>query len=232
MNEYVAQASAKGIEGDLLRGVRLLTHASLRLESDAGMVVYVDPYQVEGAPHDGDYVLVTHDHYDHYSPEDIAKVAGEDCQVVVPETLAQQALELGLGEPVVCAPGDALELQKGFRLEAVAAYNMAKHFHPKERAWVGYVVELDGKRVFHMGDTDQNPENEQVACDVLCIPVGGTFTMDVDEAVPCALRIAPKLAIPMHYGSVAGDAACGERFCQQLAEASGGTIASAVLMEY
>lgn len=209
-----------------LSPLRLITHSCARLESTGGFVVYVDPYDMPTAPHDADAVLVTHDHFDHFSPEDIAKVAKASSELVVPVSLADQAADLGMRAVTTCAPGDSVELAASVVVEATRAYNIGKDFHPKANNWLGYVVTLDGVRYFHMGDTDQNPDNEQVGCDVLLIPVGGTYTMTAEEAVPCALSIRPRVAVPMHYGTVAGSPEDGARFAKLLREAQATGAAS------
>lgn len=205
--------------------LRLITHSCVRLESSGGFVIYLDPYDLPSAPHDADAVLVTHDHFDHFSHEDIAKVAKaakaerSSTELVVPTSLAERAAELGMRKVVTCAPGGSVELAPGVTAQAMRAYNIGKDFHPRANNWLGYVVTLDGVRYFHMGDTDQNPDNEQVSCDVLLIPVGGTYTMTAEEAVPCALSIRPKVAVPMHYGTVAGSPEDGARFAKLLQQA-------------
>jgi L-ascorbate metabolism protein UlaG (beta-lactamase superfamily) len=217
----------------LLKPVRLITHSCVRLEASDGFVVYVDPYDVPDEPHDADVVLVTHDHYDHFSPEDIAKVSKPGTRVGTPESTAKDAAALPDVETFVLAIGDSVALSDTVSVETVPSYNIGKKFHPKANGWLGYIVSVDGNLYFHMGDTDQNPDNEHVDCDVLLIPVGGTYTMNVDEAVTCALSVVPTVAVPMHYGTVAGDADCGKRFADELAACQVGIaspIASAVIM--
>ena len=115
-------------------------------------------------------------------------------------------------------PNSSLEIE-GLRIHAIPSYNPAKQFHPRERNYVGYVVEMNGTTYFVAGDTDRTTENEQVVCDVALLPCGGKYTMDAEEAAGLANRIKPKLAIPTHYGTVVGQASDAERF-EKLVDAS------------
>ena len=125
------------------------------------------------------------------------------------------------------APGDELEVNK-VKVEAIAAYNVGKQFHPKENAWVGYIVTAGDTVYYVAGDTDVNADARQVRCDVALLPCGGKYTMDAKEAAALAEEISPKLAIPTHYGSVAGDTTCGEAFAEKLK----GKIETSVRKEY
>lgn len=196
-----------------LTNVCVLAHSAIRIESAAGTVAYFDPFHLVEAPHDADYVLVTHTHYDHLSPEDVAKVACGKTHVIVPATCVDEARSALAGaadgrtpEVLGMNAGGTLELD-GLKIEAVPAYNVEPErlgFHPKENAWVGYVIELDGVRYYVAGDTDQNPDNETVTCDVALIPIGGTYTMDPHQAAAFANTIRPQIVVPTHYGDIVG----------------------------
>ena len=198
-----------------LDNVRVITHSAVRIEGD-GIVCYFDPYDLTDADaaHDATYLLITHGHYDHLSPEDAARVMNGRTQVIAPATLADEVAALG-GEAVhALAPGDAIELP-GIRVEAVAAYNtdparLTKH--PEANRWLGYVVELDGVRYYVAGDTDQNADNERVRCDVAIVPIGGTYTMDPAQAAAFVNAIRPAAAVPTHYGNIVGSPADFDAF--------------------
>lgn len=186
--------------------VRVLTHSAIRLESDGGTVLYFDPFDLAEEFHDADAVVITHSHYDHLSPKDVAKVAKEGTIVIAPETCYAEASELGAGMVIPLDANEAAEVQ-GVVIHAIPAYNVEPErlqFHPKENRWLGYVVTMDGVTYYIAGDTDQNPDNEHVKCDVALIPIGGTYTMDARQAAAFVNAIKPRLAIPTHYGTAVG----------------------------
>ncbi|MBR6322589.1 MAG: MBL fold metallo-hydrolase [Lachnospiraceae bacterium] len=200
-----------------LQNVKVLIHSAIRLEGEK--TVYADPFHLKDEPHDADIILVTHDHYDHFSAEDIAKVAKEDSILVCPASTKKLALEAGFPEEriTVLAPGERT-VADGVSVSAVPAYNVGKHFHPKENGWVGYVVTLSGLRFWIAGDTDDNEDVRKVKCDIALVPVGGKFTMTAEEAAALVNAIRPKFAVPTHYNDIVGTAQDGARFCSLLDE--------------
>ena len=170
-----------------------LGHDSFRLKGEK--VVYVDPWKLAAGAEKADLVLVTHDHYDHLSKDDIAKISKADTVVVGPQAVAAK---LG-GNITVVKSGDQITAA-GVPIEVVAAYNPNKKFHPKSAGYVGYIVTLNGKRIYHAGDTDLIPEMTQIKTDIALLPVSGTYVMTAPEAAEAANTIKPALAIPMHYG--------------------------------
>jgi len=187
-------------------GITWLGHASFRLERKH-TVVYLDPWQIAGEPHDADVVLITHPHFDHLSSSDIGRVAKGGTVLVGPPDCLKGLT--GTLHPV--KPGDHLQLD-GVSVDVVPAYNTTTAYHPKANGWVGYIVDLGGPRIYHAGDTDVIPEMSSFKVDVALLPVGGTYTMTADQAAMAASILDPKLAIPMHYGSVVGSAADAQRF--------------------
>jgi L-ascorbate metabolism protein UlaG (beta-lactamase superfamily) len=192
--------------------VMWLGHAGFLLRL-AGKSIYIDPYRAPDGPA-ADIVLVTHDHFDHFSPEDIKRLAGERMHVIGPATVTEQIK----GPAVSIAPGETVEVD-GIDVTAVAAYNTNKvnsegrPFHPRDAGWVGYVLRAGGRRVYHSGDTDVIPEMDQAAgVDVALLPVSGTYVMTPVEAAEAARRIEPKLAVPMHWGTVIGSLEDAQEF--------------------
>ena len=161
--------------------------------------MYIDPFQIDAGPR-ADVVLISHSHYDHFSPEDLSKIV-QDTTIYVTEKSTAEQLD---GKVRVMAPGDKLDLE-GIGIEAVAAYNIDKHFHPKSNGWLGFVLTVAGVRIYHTGDSDFVPEMESVQADIALLPVSGTYVMDTQQAVAAALAIAPEYVIPMHYGEIVGD---------------------------
>jgi len=195
-----------------ISNIEVFTQSSIRMHCDAG-TVYADPFRMKISPHDADIVLITHDHYDHFSPEDLAKVINPATILVVPEKLADKAAAFSAQVKAIetVFPGQQYQIA-GLSLETVPSYNMIKPFHPKKNGWVGYILEIDGQKVYIAGDTDKTKENSAVQCDIALVPVGGKFTMDAKEAADLINTIRPAVAIPTHYGTIVGKKSDGERF--------------------
>ena len=200
----------------MTENIRVLTHSSIRIQS-GDTVLYVDPYKVSGRPQDADYVFITHDHFDHFSPEDIEKVSCDKTVLVVPEKMRDKVLqEADETRGIIPVKPDSPYDINGFSFETVPAYNRLKPFHPKAAGWVGYIFCLDGKRIYVAGDTDATPDARKLRCDVALGPVGGTYTMNASQAAELVNTIRPAAAIPTHYGSVAGSAADAESFREKV----------------
>ena len=182
---------------EMAKKIVWLGHDSFRI--DAVKTMYFDPYQISSGPK-ADLVLVTHDHFDHCSPDDVSKIQHSATVIVTDKNSAQKLT----GDVRVLSPGESIDVDE-VRIEAVPSYNKDKDFHPKKNAWLGFIVEVDGVRLYHAGDTDFIPEMKEFKVDIALLPVSGTYVMTADQAVEAALAIQPKLAIPMHYGAIVGD---------------------------
>ena len=187
----------------MLENIEVLYHSSIRISKNK--VIYIDPFKIDKNYNDADIVFITHDHFDHYSEEDIDKVINENTIIIIPEELLTKLLRKGINKNAIITvePNEKYMVQ-GIKFETIPAYNTNKTFHPKENDWVGYIITLDGIRYYIAGDTDITEENRKVKCDVAFVPVGGTYTMDFKEAAQLINEIQPKIAVPIHYGSVVG----------------------------
>jgi L-ascorbate metabolism protein UlaG (beta-lactamase superfamily) len=200
----------------LLDALDWLGHSGFRIQAGRA-VVYIDPYRVpEGSP-PADLILITHGHYDHFSPQDVERLSTDSTWLVGPAAVAERVS----GQVHSIAPGEMLddELVRGVYVAAVAAYNTSKRdpdgkvFHPRDAGWVGYEVTIFGERLYHSGDTDVIPEMDAVTgVDVALLPVSGTYVMTAQEAAEAARRIQPGVAVPMHWGSHIGTEADARAF--------------------
>ena len=187
----------------MLEYIEVLCHSSIKINKEK--VIYIDPFKIEKNYNDADIVFITHDHYDHYSEEDIDKVINENTTIIIPEELLTKILRKGINKnAVITVESNKEYMVQGIKFETIPAYNTNKTFHPKENDWVGYIITLDGIRYYIAGDTDITEENRKVKCDVAFVPVGGTYTMNYSEAAELVNIIKPKIAVPIHYGSVVG----------------------------
>ena len=187
----------------MLKNIEVLYHSSIKISKNK--VIYIDPFKIDKNYNDADIVFITHDHFDHYSEEDIDKVINENTTIIIPEKLLTKLLKKGINKNAIITvePNEKYVVQ-GIKFETIPAYNTNKTFHPKENGWVGYIIIINGIRYYIAGDTDITEENKQVKCDVAFVPVGGTYTMDFKEAASLINEIKPKIAIPIHYGSIVG----------------------------
>jgi len=186
--------------------IQWLGHASFRI-AGAEAVIYIDPWKLDNSPHDGDIVIVSHSHYDHFSPDDIEKVSKSDTAIIAPGDVVAK-----LHVANAATPGDRMTI-KDVTAEAVAAYNIDKAFHPRTNNWLGVVLTIDSKRVYYAGDTDFIPEMGDLQdVDVALLPVGGTYTLDAEQAATACKAIGCKMAVPYHWGDIVGSSSDAEKF--------------------
>lgn len=187
----------------MLENIEVLCHSSIRISKEK--VIYIDPFKINKNYNDADIIFITHDHYDHYSEEDIDKVIKEDTTIVISKDLLKKLLKKGINKNaiIVAEPNKEYETQ-GIKFNTIPAYNINKKFHPKENNWLGYIITINNVKYYVAGDTDITDENRKVKCDVAFVPVGGTYTMDFKEAARLINEIKPKIAVPIHYGSIVG----------------------------
>lgn len=195
----------------VLKDLVWLGHDGFLLKNE-GRNIYIDPFRISDGLPAADLILITHDHHDHCSPGDLSKIQQASTVIV---TESQAATKL-VGNIRIMEPGESLELE-GVTIEAVPSYNINKQFHPQGNRWLGFVVDVNGVRVYHAGDTDYIPEMEDVRADIALLPVSGIYVMTATEAVESALVIKPQIAVPMHYDAVVGTVDDARRFAEGLA---------------
>lgn len=205
-----------------LSNISVNAQSSIRIEGEK--TIYFDPFSVETERHDADVIFITHEHFDHFQLESIAKVKNENTVIVAPLSMEKQIkTESGITNVQLFEPGTTGEVC-GLSIEAIPAYNgVLKPFHTKGKKWLGYVVKMDEVKYYVAGDTDVNDDIKKVDCQVALIPVGGKFTMDKRQAAEYILDLKPKAVIPTHYGAVVGSPEDGSEF-KALVEAGDGSI--------
>lgn len=207
----------------MLRNIEVLCHSSIRLNKEK--IIYIDPFKIDKNYNDADIIFITHDHYDHYSEEDIDKVKKDETVIIIPKDLLTKTSKKGFKQNnIITVMPNEKYIVEGINFTTVPAYNINKKFHPKESKWIGYIIELQGNNYYIAGDTDVTEESKKVKCDVAFVPVGGTFTMDFKEAASLINEIKPKIAIPIHYGSIVGTEQNAVDFIKLLHPTIKGTI--------
>ena len=201
------------------QGVKIswLGHDSFRIKN--GKTIIIDPFKIRPLADKADVLLISHEHFDHLSLDDIKKVSSEKTTVVTTPACKKELSSLKVKDVKVVKPGDKVVLGD-VSLEVVPAYNLnkfrepGKPFHPKEDGKIGFILSVKGVRIYHAGDTDPIPEMKSFKTDIALLPVSGTYVMTPEEAGEATRMIKPKLAIPMHYGTIVGSESDAERFKQ------------------
>ena len=188
--------------------IQVFNQASIKLTGSK--VIYFDSYQLEEEKHDADIIFITHDHYDHYDEKSLSKAMNENTILVVPNILKESAGKL-TNNILVVEPNKTYTIDD-ITFETIPSYNKEAPFHPKEKAYVGYNVTIDNTKYYVMGDTDRTEEANNVKTDVCFVPIGGTYTMNVDDAIAYINELKPKKVVPIHYGSIVGDITLGTEF--------------------
>ncbi len=211
---FLAKTETKGAD-KMTKNIHWLGHDTFKITGEK--TIYTDPFKLKNK-NTADIILITHEHRDHCSPEDIKMIQGKNTVIVATQDCAQKITGAAAKSENIktVKPGDKIKVS-GIEIEAVHAYNTNKNFHPKNREWVGYIFTVNGQRIYLAGDTDYISEMKTFKnIDIALLPVSGTYVMTADEAVKAALDIKPKIAIPMHYGTIVGSEDDAKKFADAL----------------
>ena len=199
--------------------IKWLGHSGFLIKNSK--IIYIDPYNIKKENEKADLILITHSHYDHCSIADLDKIVKEGTRIILPADCQSKITRFKVPIKIeVIEPGQDLDLGS-IKISTLPAYNIDKSFHPKDEAWVGYLVKMDDVVVYHAGDTDFIPEMQKLTGHkqpnkkfVALLPVGGRFTMSAEEAFEAVKLIKPSIVIPMHYGSVVGTSEDAKEFAE------------------
>ena len=187
----------------MINNISINCHSSIKINREK--VIYIDPYKIKEVNKDADLIFITHEHYDHYSIEDINKIKKNNTRFIVPNSMKNRLIIDRISENDIIS----VDVKNKYNVddiefETIPAYNINKNFHPKNNNWVGYIININNIKYYIAGDTDMTEEAINVKCDIAFIPIGGTYTMDYKEAATLTNKIKPKYAIPIHYGLIVG----------------------------
>lgn len=187
----------------MINNISINCHSSIKINGEK--VIYIDPYKIKEVNKDADLIFITHEHYDHYSIEDINKIKKSNTRFIVPKSMKNRLIIDGISENDIIS----VDVKNKYNVddiefETIPAYNINKSFHPKNSNWVGYIININNIKYYIAGDTDITDEAINVKCDIAFIPIGGTYTMDYKEAATLTNKMKPKYTIPIHYGLIVG----------------------------
>ena len=197
-------------------GITWTGHAGFKI-LHGNKKMYIDPYKLSNKYEnifDADIVLITHNHFDHLSIEDLKNIINERTVIVSAQECLSQLKSLKVKDLIGIDPRNNEKLDD-LVVEAVPAYNVNKDFHPKDDKKIGFILKFGNDRIYHTGDSDIIPEMKDTNSTIVLIPVSGTYVMTAEEASKAVNElINPKIAIPMHYGTIVGNKEDAIRFSE------------------
>ncbi|MGN1338143.1 MAG: MBL fold metallo-hydrolase [Candidatus Coprovivens sp.] len=194
--------------------IKINTHSSIKLITNKN--IYIDPYKINENTNDADYIFITHEHYDHYDLDSINKIKKNNTKLIVPNSMINKVFgKYNIDNVIGVDPKETYQIDD-LIFETIRSYNIEKTFHPKEKNWVGYIFNIENKKIYIAGDTDITDDNKNIKCDIALLPIGGTYTMNSKEAAILTNIINPSIVIPIHYGTVAGSYKDEEIFIQEV----------------
>ena len=197
----------------MLDNIEVNIQSSIKLILDK--IIYFDPFKIEENINDANIIFITHEHYDHFDIESINKIKNENTIIVAPKSMEDIINKQEFKDYIYLNPNEEINIDN-INIKTIPSYNIGKPFHPKENNWLGYIITIDNITYYIAGDTDKTNESESVRCDIAFIPIGGKFTMDVNEASELIKTINPKIVIPIHYGSIVGNIDDAKRLKENL----------------
>ena len=197
--------------------IKWLCHDSFNIAGNIRIII--DPYKIT-KQEKADLVLISHNHFDHLSVDDLKNVSTKDTSIVAAKECIDMIKGFDFKEKIGISLGEEKTV-RGVKIKSIPAYNVTKinpdtkkPFHPKEDNKVGFLFELDGITIYHAGDTDLIPEMSDLKPEIALVPVSGTYVMTAQEAAKAVEKIKPKIAIPMHYGVIVGSEKDANEFKQ------------------
>jgi len=200
--------------------IRWSGHDGFRIEVN-GNKIYVDPYKLNPSyarKSDADILLISHNHFDHLSIEDIDNVINENTKIICSHECVEVLKNKYVDNEIIPLKPKEVRIVGNIEIRGIEAYNTDKKFHPKKDEKIGFIINVNDLKIYHTGDTDIIPEMENVNPDILFVPVSGTYVMTAKEAAKATNELIKpkKIAIPMHYGSIVGTVKDAEDFSKDV----------------